>query len=278
MYDTANGLPNIHQTAAMNSTTDHAALPAPERRAADAMRRHFEDSALASVLPTHAAFADAEIVTIDMDAGLPAGHGHDDRLHSHSPSPALTTEQVRKRVQIVKLKASLEDFQVSRVSQVTISNIKRGDLIEIKTIVGDIFFRVLDRIKGNAAGVGEVLCECRYDLLDQWDLVHAASIILPICSKNHLITNPDGTQRLASRSLKLTTGTELPGQVKNLLRENFFVEIKIHANPQPEKLRAIDALRWAKRLALKLKAIIDENNKRERKKNGEGSAPEKTGI
>lgn len=238
-------------------TTEQASDKHPERRAADAMPAHFPAEALSASLLAHPAFADAQIEAIDMDVALPPGHhDHDDQFPAEPTAKAPTPidkEQHKARLEIAKFKGSLDDFKVSPVTQVNISNIKRGDVIEIRTIVGSIFFRVIDRIKGLAAGAGEVLCECRYDLQNQWTLVHAASIILPVCTKNHVITNPDGSQRMASRALKMTANIELPDQVRNLLRESFFVEMKIYATPQKERLRPVDVVRGLQRMALKLK-------------------------
>ncbi len=194
-----------------------------------------------------------------MDAALPPGHGHehDDHFQPEPPSGAAATidkEQNRARLQFTRFKGTLEDFEISQVTQVNISNIKRGDVIQVKTFAGSIYIKVIDRIKGLKAGIGEILCECRYDLPNQWTLIHAASIILPMCTKDHVITNPDGSQRKASRALKIVTSTELPDQVKNLLRENFFSEIRIYATPEKERLRPIDVLRSIKHVLLKLKS------------------------
>lgn len=230
----------------------------PERRATDAMPRQFEGEALKKAAHPHPAFADMQIEAIDMDAVLPPGHVHDEHDEHFQPAakpeqPAAEMERNRARLQITRFKGTLDDFEISQVTRVSIDDIKRGDVIQVKTIVGSIYFRIIDRIKGLSPGVGEILCECRYDLPDQWSLVHGASIILPVCTKNHVITNPDGSQRKASRTLKMATETELPEQVKNLLRETFFVEIRIHSSPQKERLRAIDILRGVSRLAARLR-------------------------
>lgn len=219
----------------------------------------FGGEALSKIEHSHPAFADAQIEMIDMDAALPAGHGHEHDDHfepaaSHDRTAPLDKEQNRARLQFTRFKGTLDGFEISQVTRVDISNIKRGDVIQIKTFVGSIYISVIDRIKGISGEIGEILCECRYDLPNQWTLIHAASIILPMCSKEHVITNPNGRQRKASRALKMTTNTELPDQVKNLLRENFFSEIRIYATPQKERLRPIDVVRGIKRLALKLKA------------------------
>lgn len=253
----------LTETTSDTSSTD--------RRAADAMPLKFEGAALKKVAPMHAAFADADVEMIDMDAALPPGHAHEhaDDFHAAAPVASATTmsaEQKKARLDLVKFKHSYDGFEASSVTQVTINNIKRGDIIEIKTIVGGMYIRIVDRIKGDTKGVGEILCECRYDLQDQWALLHAASITLPLCSKTHVIQNPDGSTRLASRALKMTADIALPEQVSNLLRENFFVEINIHANPEGEKLRMIDVWRWLVRVGHKIKALIDANNRKEREK------------
>lgn len=236
---------------------DPTAVDLPERRAADAMPLHFGGAALQH----------AHVETIDMDAVLPPGEAHDLAPHDAPPPlSALSAEQKRGQLQIVKFKQTLDDFAVSEVSQVSIDNIKRGDVIQIKTIVGSVYIRVVDRMRGMATGVGEILGECRYDLQDQWGLAHMATIVLPFCAKHHAIQMPDGSTRLASRSLKMQTETELPEQVTKLLRESFFTEIHLHANPAKDKLRVIDIGRWLLRVGYRIKGWIDENNRREREK------------
>jgi len=234
----------------------------PERRAADAMPRHFAEHALKGAFSAH---PDVEVETIDMDVLPP---GHHDHHHEDVPPPAstLSAEQKKGQLQIVKFKQTLDGFQVSQVSQVNIDNIKRGDVIQIKTIVGSMYIRIADRLRGMVPGVGEILGECRYDLQDQWTLVHAASITLPVCTKDHVIVQADGSKRYASRSLKMNADAELPESLTNLLRESFFTEILLHANPAPEKLRLIDVGRWLLRMGSKIKGWIDENNRREREK------------
>lgn len=234
-------------------TTEQAPTNRPERRASDALPSHFANEALDRIDHAHPAFADAHIESIDLDAVLPPGHGHDDDEHFAPAATLPDREENKARLEIVRFKGSLNEFAVSKVTRVDISDIKRGDVIAIKTIVGSIYFRILDRIKGVSAGAGEILCECRYDLPNQYSLIHGASIVLPVCTKSHVITNPDGSQRKASRALKMVANTELPEQVKNLLRESFFVEMQIYATPQQEKLRPVDVVRGIKRMALKLK-------------------------
>lgn len=236
---------------------DQAPTDHPERRATDAIPRQFGGEALNRFGHSHPAFADAQIETIDMNAALPAGSGHDETFQpaaSSGSAPTIDKEQNSARLQFARFKGTLADFEISQVTQVNVSNIKRGDVIQIKTFAGSIYIRVIDRIKGLTAEIGEILCECRYDLPNQWTLVHAASIILPVCTKEHVITNPDGSQRKASRALKMVTDAELPDQVKSLLRENFFSEIRIYATPQKERLRPIDMLRGIQRVVLKLKS------------------------
>ncbi|HRE18495.1 MAG TPA: hypothetical protein PLW86_15740 [Rhodocyclaceae bacterium] len=237
----------------------------PERRATDVMQPHFAGQALKGVHPAHAALAEAEVETIDMDAVLPPGHVHH---HDDRPPPvsALSAEQKKGQLQLVKFKQIFDEFEARQVSQVTIDTIKRGDVIQIKTIVGSVYIRVVDRLRGNAPGAGEILGECRYDLQDQWALSHGASITVPFCTKDHRIEQADGTTRYASRALKMTQEEKLPEQVSNLLRESFFTEIHIHANPEREKLRLIDVGRWMLRMGRKVKGWIDENNRREREK------------
>ncbi|HXE39175.1 MAG TPA: hypothetical protein VN639_11935, partial [Azonexus sp.] len=217
-----------------------------------------------------AALADGEVETIDMDGILPGGRTDDAHAHtsvSRSASPQLTAEQRKIRLQLVTFKHSLEDFEVTdALSRVGISDIKRGDVIAIETIVGPLYLLIIDRIKGVRKDTGEILCECHYDLHEQHIPKHAASIQLPICSKNFVITNPDGSTRLASRKLKMSSDVELPLHVSNLLDERFFGSLAIHASPQPDKLQPIDLARWVIRMALGFKALIDEHNRLEREK------------
>jgi hypothetical protein len=244
-------------------SADSSTLTSPERRLADALPVRFDGAALKA---SHATtMADADVETIDMDALLPPGE-HDHTHHAPATQVEMTPEQKRGRLQIVKFKQTLDEFALSSVSQVTIANIKRGDVIQIKTIVGSIYIRVIDRIRGNTADIGEILGEFLYDLQDQWGLTHMASLVLPVCTKSHVIVNPDGTRRNASRALKMTTEAVLPEQVGNLLRESFFSEIHIHATPVPDKLRVIDVGRWLLRMLRKVKGWVDENNRREREK------------
>jgi hypothetical protein len=244
--------------------------PTAGRRATDDMALKFKEAELKSIALLHPSFTEGEIETIDMDGVLPVGGEDDFHTAASSAEPArsvLTPEQKKLRLQLAAFKQFFSEFDVThRLSQITIADIKRGDVIAIKTIVGIIYLRIVDRIKGERAGTGEILCECNYDLSDQGALTHAASIQLPICSSSHAITNPDGSKRLASRKLKISTDAELPPHVSNLLHERFFVEISIYANPQPEKLRLIDFGRWIAKIGLKLKAIVVENNRFEREK------------
>lgn len=247
-----------------------AAAPPPDseqsasRRATDAMVLKFNEARLRSAAP--ADFAEGEVETIDLDSVLPPGSDAQP-YKAAAQTPELTPEQKKLRLQLVKFKQSFDEFTVQRgLSRLDIDSVKRGDVIEIKTVVGSIYLRLLDRIRGEQAGAGEILCECRYDLGDQCDLAHAASIQLPLCSHKHVITAADGSQRLASRALKISSEAELPPQVTKLLHEHFFTELILYANPQPEKLRLLDIGRWLLRIALKIKSIIDENNRREREK------------
>ncbi|MBS1197067.1 MAG: hypothetical protein H6R18_852 [Proteobacteria bacterium] len=227
----------------------------------------FDHSALKALLPSGADISESDIETIDMDSILPPGHDEYQPRSSARTHPTLSLEQNRERIRIVKFKQSFENYELTtRLTQVNYSSIKRGDIIEIKTIVGSMFFRILDRIRGEKAGIGEILCECHYDLMDQWSLVHAASITLPVCTKQHVIENADGSKRFACRSLKMQTEEELPENIRTLLSEKFFTEIVHYINPVPEKLRFIDVARWMMRVARKIKAIIEENNRKEREK------------
>jgi len=251
----------------MSSDNPASSKDVRERRASDAMPLKFGNAALKSVFPAQFNIDEADIETIDLDAVLAPGEDE-----SRAPGarldlpPRFSAEQNRSRLQIIKYRQGFKSFEKSRRTAVNMREIKRGDVIEIKTIVGSIFIGVLDRIRGERPDIGEILCECRYDLPDQWHHVHAASIILPVFTKNHALVNPDGTQRQASRALKMTTDHELPEQIRNLLRETFFTDITVFSNPKPEKIRFVDVWRWLKRCALKIKAIIEENNRIEREK------------
>lgn len=240
------------------------------RRATDATALKFKESDIASMARHQAALADGEVETIDMDGMLPGGHADDAHAHasaSRPASPPLTAEQKKIRLLLVTFKHSLEGFEATdALSRIGISDIKRGDVIAIETIVGQHYLQIVDRIKGVRKDTGEILCECHYDLHEQHIPKHAASIQLPICSKNFVITNPDGSTRLASRKLKMRTNAELPLHVSNLLDERFFGSLEIHASPQPDKLRPIDLARGIIRMVLGFKALIDEHNRLEREK------------
>lgn len=239
------------------------------RRAADATALKFKESAITSMARHRAALADADVETIDLDGVLLPGDTDDAPAHASASGPAsppLTAEQRKIRLQLVTFKHSLDDFTASNLPRVGISDIKRGDVIAIETIVGHLYLHIIDRIKGVRKDSGEILCECHYDLHEQHIPKHAAGIQLPICSKNFVISNPDGSTRLASRKLKMSTDAALPLHVCDLLDERFFGSIAIYANPQPDKPRLIDLARWIIRMALRLKALIDENNRVEREK------------
>jgi hypothetical protein len=254
--------------------TDEASNPSSEpiagRRAADVVALKFKEAELKSFAMLETSFHESDVEIIDMDGALPCGSDDDFHQAVSSSAPAramLTPEQKKQRLQLSAFKQSFETFEVtSRLSRVNIAEIKRGDVVAIKTVVGKIFLRIIDRIKGELPGTGEILCECHYDLSDQYNAAHAASIQLPICVNSHVIVNPDGSTRLASRKLKMSTDTILPPHVANLLHERFFVEMSIYANPKSEKLRLVDLGRWITRVGLKLKAIVDENNRVEREK------------
>jgi len=240
------------------------------RRAADTTALKFREAELKSAAQFKKAFEEGEIEIINFDLVTPGGDVDD--LQQPAPpsapsSSALTREQIKARLHLAQFKQSFESFGlVSNLLLVTMADIKRGDVIAIKTIVGTIYLNVLDRIKGMVAGTGEALCECHYDLGDQCDLVHAASVQLPICTRTFTITNPDGVKRCANRQLKLVTDVTLPAHVAEILHERFFVGISIYANPQREKRRLVDLGRWLVRSFLRLKAIIKANNQYEREK------------
>lgn len=238
------------------------------RRATDATPLKFKEAEIASMVRDRAALADGEVETIDMDGAIPGGNADYAQAAASGPvRPPLTAEQKKIRLQLVTFKHSFDIFEVSPpLLRVDIWDVKRGDVIAIETIVGRVYLHILDRIQGMRKDSGEILCECHYDLHGQYVPKHAASIQLPVCSKNLVISNPDGSTRFASRKLNMTTDAELPLHVSNLLDERFFGSIAIHASPRPEKLRPIDLVRWIIRMALKLKALIDENNRLEREK------------
>lgn len=251
---------------APNQNNEHAA----GRRAADAMALKFREAELKSVTLLPASFSEGDVETIDMDGALPIGSEAD--FHpAASTAPRLrsadTPEQKKLRLQLATFTQSFKDFDAAEhLSWINIADLKRGDVVAIKTMAGRIYLRIVDRIRGIRADAGEILCECHYDLSDQYYVAHAASIQLPICARSHAIVNPDGSQRLASRKLKMSTDAVLPPHVSNLLHERFFVELTIYANPQPEKLRLVDLARWIARIGLRLKAAFDENNRLEREK------------
>lgn len=239
------------------------------RRASDAMRLRFDNAALHSAAGGSSAFTPEEMEMIDLDAILPPGSEEDFKKPASASTtpPALHAEQKKLRLQLVKFKQSFDHFTPgAALSQIDIRSMKRGDVVEIKTIVGSIYLRILDRLRGERPGAGEILCECHYDLSDQNNLIHTACIQLPLCSHRQVIITPEGNKRLASRAVKMRTETSLPPQIEKLLHESFFTDIVVHANPQPEKLRLIDIGRWLLRIVFKIKAVIDENNRRERAK------------
>lgn len=246
------------------------AKPAASRRATDAMPLTFQETTLQSQAALHHALTEGEVETIDMDSLLP--HGSETEFHPNASiggqiKPPLTPEQKKQRVQLATFKQIFADFPlVEGLSRVGIAEIKRGDILAIESIGGNIYLHIIDRIKGEAAGAGEVLCECHYDLGDHCPRAHLASIQLPICTSRHVISHPDGSQRLASRKLKINAQVTLAPAISNLLHERFFVNLAVYANPQAEKLRFVDVGRWIARMGLKLKAIIVENNRREREK------------
>ncbi|MBS1160549.1 MAG: hypothetical protein H6R15_2968 [Proteobacteria bacterium] len=242
------------------------------RRASDAAALKFRESEIKAMARQRAALAeaDADVETIDMEGNLPRGNAEDGQAQASASAPAsrpLTAEQRKIRLQLVVFKHSLETFAAANpLPRVGISDIKRGDVIAIDTIVGRVYLQIVDRIKGVRQDTGEILCECHYDLPDQHVPKHAASIQLPICTRNFVINNPDGSTRLASRKLKMSTDTVLPPHVSNLLDERFFTGLTIYASPQADSARPIDLARWVIRMGLKAKALIDENNRREKEK------------
>ena len=251
-----------------------ASLDTPElvakRRATDATVLKFPEAKIKAEPQLPQAFHEGEIEVINLDISMPGGDNDDFDQKSSPPTPSastLTREQIKARVLLAQYKQSFETFDlIDHLTQVTMTDVKRGDVIAIKTIVGIIYLSIQDRIKGLVAGTGEILCECHYDLGDKCDLVHTASIQLPICTKTFTISLPDGTKRSASRQLKIRTSTALPGHVAELLHERFIVGITIYANPKAEKPRLVDLGRWIIRVFLRLKAIIEANNQYEREK------------
>lgn len=240
------------------------------RRASDAAALKFRESEIKAMARQRAADADADVETIDMEGNLPRDNAEDSLVQTSASAPTsrpLTAEQRKIRLQLVVFKHSLETFAAANpLARVGISDIKRGDVIAIDTIVGRVYLQIVDRIKGVRQDTGEILCECHYDLPDQHVPKHAASIQLPICTRNFVINNPDGSARLASRKLKMSTDTVLPPHVSNLLDERFFAGLTIYASPQADSARPIDLARWVIRMGLKAKALIDENNRREKEK------------
>ena len=240
------------------------------RRATDATVLKFPEARIKAEPQLPQAFHEGDIEVINLDISMPGGDNDDFDQKSSPPTPSastLTREQIKARVLLAQYKQSFETFdQIDHLMQVRIMDVKRGDVIAIKTIVGIIYLSILDRLKGLVAGTGEILCECHYDLGDKCDLVHTASIQLPICTKTFTISLPDGTKRNASRQLKVRTSTTLPGHVAELLNERYIVDITLYANPKPEKPRLIDFARWIIRVFLRLKAVIEANNQYEREK------------
>ena len=251
------------------ATTDALEI-ATGRRAADTIALKFKEADLKSAAQLQHAYEEGEIEIINFDQVTPGGDVDDLQqaaLPSTPSAPSLTREQIKARVHLAQFKQSFESFDlVSNLLVVTIADIKRGDVIAIKTIVGTIYLNVLDRIKGMVAGTGEALCECHYDLGDKCNMVHTASAQLPICTRTFTITNSDGVKRCANRQLKLVTDVTLPAHVTEILHERFFVGISIYANPQREKPRLVDLGRWLIRSSLRFKAIIEANNQYEREK------------
>ena len=241
------------------------------RRASDTDALKFKEAELKSFALFQKAIAEGDVETINLDEVLLPGGSEDDFPQTAS-SPGssaveLTPEQKTARLQLALFKKSIESFTLVRhLTQVTMAEIKRGDVVAIETIVGRVYLRVIDRIKAVMVGAGEILCECHYDLGDQCSLIHAASIQLPVCTRAHVVTGPEGSQRFASRQLKMSTDITLPSQVSMILHERSFVEISIYLNPQPEKIRLVDFGRWVVRMGLRLKAIIVANNQFEREK------------
>ena len=251
-----------------------ASLETPElaaqRRATDTGSLKFGAAHIKSTAQIHPAFQEGDIEVINLDLTAPGGDLDDFEPRESAPKPstsALTREQIKARVLLSQFKQTFESFdQIDHLTQVTMNDIKRGDVIAIKTIVGTVYLNIRDRIKGRLAGTGEILCQCHYDLGDRCDLVHAASIQLPICTRTFTITMADGNKRCASRQLKIHTDVTLPPHVSEILHERFFVGISIFSNPEREKPRLVDFGRWLVRLFLRIKAAIQANNQYEREK------------
>lgn len=244
----------------VSETDDLNAESSLRRRAEDATALRFGEAEIKSVAPAHPSFVEGVIETIDMDEVLPHGSEHD--FHEEAPLAArarspLTPEQKKQRLQLGMFRQTFEDFAVvGGLTRIGIADIKRGDVVEIRTIVGKIYLRIVDRIRGEREDIGQILCECHYDLSDKGCLSHAASIQLPFCANSFVITNPDGSKRQACRKLKLTTDSELPPHIANLLSERFFLEMTIYVNPKSERLRPVDVLRWVARTGLKMKTMV----------------------
>lgn len=254
---------------------------AASRRATDSMPLKFKGALLkTSTFPENLS-ADHEFEIINIDAVLPHGSEHEFKsgaASTESPRTSLTPEQRAHQLQLLAFKKYFAEFAFTEgLSRIDIDDLKRGDVVVIKTIVGAVYFRIVDRIKGLRSRAGQILCECYYELGDPANITHTASIELPICTNRHVIQGADGSKRLASRKLKMTTQAELPAKLDTLLDERFFVAIGIYSNPQPEKLRAVDGARWLARMAIqmgqgiawvlrKIKTLIDENNRREEEK------------
>lgn len=262
---------------ALPSDTPQAA----SRRATDTMPLKFKGAVLkASAFPEHLP-ADHEFEVINIDAVLPHGSHHDFKSGAASPASSrtsLTPEERAHQLQLIAFKRYFAEFAFTEgLSRIDIGDLKRGDVVVIKTIVGGIYFRIVDRIKGLRSRAGQILCECYYELGDPANITHTASIELPVCTNRHVIQGADGSKRLASRKLKMTTAAELSAKLDTLLDERFIVDIGIYSNPQPEKLRVVDGARWLARMAMqmgqgiawvfgKIKALIDENNRHEEEK------------
>ncbi|HEY5762315.1 MAG TPA: hypothetical protein VIS73_03825, partial [Rhodocyclaceae bacterium] len=183
--------------------TQRETAAAASRRAADAMALKFAESRLKKVCVARHPVAEGEDETIYIDAAPPPGGDIATTATEPPPSP-LTPAQRKHRLDLIAFRKSFAEFPGGEPrSQVAIGDLKRGDVLRIRTIVGNVFLRIVDRIREHGSHAGEILCECHYDLGDQCNPAHAASITLPICSKDHVITGADGTQRQASRKLKI---------------------------------------------------------------------------
>lgn len=267
-----------------SSLAHTGAMTEERRRAADAMPLRFKQEDTAASPEGHDA---AEVETIDLDVAPPPGGASHDDVGDERTVVALTPEQRLHRTQLAKFMKTFSEYAVrAPLTRIDIEDVKRGDVVSIKTIVGTVYLEIVDRLKARRGSAGQILCRCRYDLGDQCTLVHMASVELPLCSHKQLIASADGTMRPASRKLRFASQVEVPAHVLKLLDERFITELAVHSNPTRERFRPIDAwravapvvlgvLRGIRWLALKLVELVRENNRREREKKAQREAEAK---